>query len=127
MVNNDWYQWTNPSKLPASVDTQIEDVHIEGIQGDKLLNAYIMYFVSNWINLKRISVPVSTRLITKFNVAEFNGARGKLRNACELTIFTNHKGNATNLDHNLVKLKFVEFNTDCEVFPFHDFTMASNQ
>lgn len=36
----------------------------------------------------------------------FDKAKRKLKNACELTLFTDYKDNATNLEHKLVKKKF---------------------
>lgn len=44
-------------------------------------------------------------------VMTFDKAKWKLKNACELTLLTDYEDNATNLEHKLVKIKFVKFNS----------------
>lgn len=97
---------------------QVEEVHIDYINNYETLSNCVTLFACHWMNLKRLVVPVSSKCRdVKFDVAALNSTREKLENACELTIFTNQEGNATNLDHKFVKLKFVEFKYDC-VCPF---------
>lgn len=130
----DWLQSSYFDQLIDRVDgtrnmtlPRIEEVHIEEINNDRQLSIYVMQFVRHWINLKRILVPRSIYDDTKFDIAELNRAREKLKNACELTIYTNHRGNATNLDHELLKLKFVEFERGSDAYPFQDYTMTTKQ
>lgn len=103
---------------------QIEEVQIEFTGSYNRcddVSMYVMQFAKHWINLKRIIVPACN---SKFDIAELNEARENLENACELTIFTNHKDNATNLDHKLVKLKLVGFTSDCNVSPFQGYCLS---
>lgn len=89
----------------------IEEVHFVDID-DEHMYIYILWFVSHWRKLKRIFVPASIYSDVVFHnsmLAKLSQQRRKLRNSCELTIFTNHKGNTTNLSHDLVKVKLVEF------------------
>lgn len=85
---------------------QIEEVSLEdGL--DRQLFAFVMLFVRHWANLKKITVPL--RRCEPFHIAELNRARAKLKNACELTIFTHHQCDSTNMaDYKLVRLKTVE-------------------
>ncbi|KAG4077886.1 hypothetical protein HA402_013820 [Bradysia odoriphaga] len=61
-------------------------------------------FVRHWKNLRTIFVPVAN-YGSKLDIAKLNRAREKLNDACELTIFTNHKSLPTNLEHAMVKLQ----------------------
>lgn len=100
-------------------EVQIEDdrKQLEGAQIEDDFSTYAMLLVRSWKNLKRIRCdnrnPYHTTSFfvrhSTFNITELNRAREKLRNACELTIFTNCIGNVTNLNHKLVKLKLVKF------------------
>lgn len=104
---------------------QVEEVQFEYVFDTMC----ITLLVTHWMNLKRILVSTNRddNYSPKFNIAMLNRARRKLKNACELTIFTNCEGNSTNLDHELVKLKFVEFEYDCDAHPFQRYCMPSNQ
>lgn len=90
---------------------QLEEVQIKNTY--EVLAEYALFHVRNFKYLKRIRCARfdgkvdSTHSI--FETTELNRAREKLENACELTIFTNCEGNATNLDHKLVKLNVVKF------------------
>lgn len=112
----------------------VEEVLIEGI-GHALLTR-LTQLVRHWINLKRIMVPVnvwwrhSGLKQTNFETSYLNRIRGKLKNASALTIYTNHKVNATNLQHELVKLKlvkFVHYESDCNGSPLQPYRMISRQ
>lgn len=94
-----WCQYTISDAQNVSLP-QIEEVQIA--KGDEKL--FVMHFVKQCTNLKRILVTG----YTKFDIAELNRARASLESACELTIFTNIKENATNLDYKLVKVKLVK-------------------
>lgn len=131
---SDWLQSHYFDQLIQQVDKtqnmtlcRIEEVHIEEICNNQQLSTYVMQFVRHWVNLKRILVPRSFGDDTDFDIAELNRTREKLKNACELTIYTNHQGNATNLDHELVKLKFVEFESGSDAYPFQVYSMATKQ
>lgn len=102
---------------------QVDEVQIDSIEDDETIHNCVMQVFRHWKNLKRIFVPKSSKCNIKFDIDELNRARKKLEQACELTIFTNHKGNATNVDYDLVKLKFVEFKSDS----FKRFFMPSGQ
>lgn len=126
-------EWSNFDELIGVVDTtnnmalpQVEEVHFGDIDGEKELLAFVMLFVRHWTNLNKILVPESNHFNTKFDIIELNRARIKLENACELTVFTSHNDNETNLDHKLVKLKFVQFESVCDR-PFEGWRVASEQ
>lgn len=109
-----WSNWTDLDELIGEVDNeknmelpQVEEIQLFQMCSDKELSALIMLFARHWTNLKRLLVD--DRIVARFCIPEFNRARGKLIDACELTIFTNNKSYATNLDYKLVKLKFLKF------------------
>lgn len=127
-----WDSWSDLEELNDLVDStldmalpQIVEVQIEYMHNESELTSYIMQFARHWMNLERMSVPShnSYTYDLTFPIDELNRARGKLKNALGLTIFTNHEGNVTNLDHKLVKLKFVEFERCFDSNPFQDYCM----
>lgn len=96
---------------------QIEEVLI--FPNNKVsLSFVVMQLVGHWISLKRILVPAAYDVEIAFPIADFNRARERLENACALTIYTNNKDSATNLDHKFVKLKFVEMKVDLDLFEY---------
>lgn len=112
---NDYFDWKDMVAIADNTQNidlpSIEEVHIVDIDQEQVY-VYILQFVRHWSKLKRILLPAcmySDTLLHNSIMKRLNRERKKLRNACELTIFTNHTENVTNLDHDLVKLKFVEF------------------
>lgn len=121
---NNWNQLLNLQNLALP---QVTEVHIDHIDSSETLSHCVMLFVKQWKNLKRIVLPVSSGCNDEmFDVAELDSTRKKLKNACELTILTDQKGNATNLNHELVKLKLVEFRYN-GVCPFQRYHIVSAQ
>lgn len=122
-----WSNWNTLDELIDLVDTapiialpQIEELTINGVYGNELLTC-LMQVARHWVNLKKVSATwdFSAHFDGTFPVAELNRARMRLENACELTLFVHYENyNATNLDCDLVKLKYVEFDSDCS-FPQH--------
>lgn len=113
------YRVNNILVLPQVEEIQIDYTGVcdesDGVQ------IYVEEFVSHWMNLKRILLPSCH---TNLDIFELNRARETLKNACELTIFTDHKANeTTDLDHKLVKLKFVEFESDFDECPFQKYCL----
>ncbi|KAG4073554.1 hypothetical protein HA402_000778 [Bradysia odoriphaga] len=101
-----------PPTLDNSTETitlpQIEEIFInDWTREDRMV---LMQFVRYWVNLKKIIIhDTDSCCETVSEVAELNLERTKLKDACELTIYTDTKGTTTNLDHKLVKLKYVKF------------------
>lgn len=146
---NGWGDWTNLDDLIAKVDSaqymslpQVEEVQFVQFEDSKALFAYAMLFARHSTNLKRMLVPFSdvpddltsinnltdqSRGDTKFLIPELNQAREELKDACELIIFTDHKGNATNVDHKLVKLKVVKFEQDYDRDSFQRYFIKSSK
>lgn len=128
----DWDQWSNLDETIARVNSsplmalpQIQEIFIEGVVGSGQLYAYVLQFVRHCKNLKKIYVPKRRRYQTQFDMKILDRERRKLRNACEVTILTSHK-NATNLEHELVKLKYFEFEWNfCLTNPFQRFFISS--
>lgn len=115
-----WNDYLDTDELIAVVDRAqnidlpfIEEVHFVDIDDDEVF-FYILQLVSHWSNLKRIFAPkcIYSGVVLNVILPALNQQRRKLRNSCELTIFTNHSRNETNLNHDLVKVKFVEFTSD---------------
>lgn len=88
---------------------QVEEVLIDCMKNSLSISNLLMLFTRHWSSLKRVLVP-SNGCDVQFDVAGLIRARKKLESACDVTIFTNHDGNSTNLQHDLIKLKIVEFN-----------------
>ncbi len=85
---------------------QVEELQIGGSSCSMSLKK----LVRHWPNLKTILLPGSGNISRPESyIAELNREREKLPNACELTIYTGCEKNKTNVEHKLVKLKFVEF------------------
>lgn len=110
-----WYDCVEmimwPLKEIPPIDTlpQIEEFTIIGRSSKEETLMFLMQFARYWVNLKKVTVYFEHYDVKQLiHVAELNEARMKLENPCELTIFTNAKGNETNLNHELVKLKCVE-------------------
>ncbi|XP_037052102.1 uncharacterized protein LOC119085740 [Bradysia coprophila] len=77
----------------------IKNSHFNGV------NELCMPLVRHWANLTKIFLPICvTYYGFKLDIAELNRAREELNDACELTIFTNHKSFPSNMEHRLVKL-----------------------
>ncbi len=87
---------------------QVEEVLIDYMKNLMAVSNLVMVFARHWLNLKRVVVP-SSGGDAQFDVAGLIRARNKLKSACDVTIFTNHDCNSTNLDHDLIKLKIVKF------------------
>lgn len=122
--DRNWDNWSDFDELIDAVDGKehlavphIEEVHIETQFDDKELFNLVVIMVRHWTNLKRIFVPAKTYLCDENiriaeHVGELNRTRRKLNGASELIIFTDHEENRTILDHELVKLKVVQFVED---------------
>lgn len=107
---------------------QIEEVRINESRHFRRIWIGCMVFAGRLTNLKRLLVPVFHHQVIKFDVAELNRIRGKLKNACQLTLFTNHRRhNKTDLRHSLVKLKIVVFDYGSEDDPFQQYRVLSGQ
>lgn len=114
----DWNDYFDTDDLvQLVVNTQnidlpfIEEVHLIDID-DEQLYVYILQFVSHWSKLKRIFLPAciwSDTVLHDSILATLSQQRRKLKDSCEVTIFTNHNGNRTNVKHDLVKVRYVEF------------------
>lgn len=107
---------------------QVEEVLIDHMKNRIAILNLVMLFTRHWVNLKRVLVP-NNNTILHFDIGELIRAREKLANACDMTIFTNYDDNTTNLDHKLIKLKYVQFK--CNVLDdanlFQRWFMASEQ
>ncbi|XP_037034137.1 uncharacterized protein LOC119072922 [Bradysia coprophila] len=127
----DWNDYFETDDLVRLVDNtrnidlpSIEEVHLIDMD-DEHLYVYILQFVSNWSKLKRIFLPAciwSDTVLHDSFLETLSRQRKKLKNSCELTIFTNHNGNKTNLKHDLVKVKFAEF----KFHPFRQYASVSD-
>lgn len=118
-TEDDWDEWLDSDNLTDLVDkTQnmdlphIEEVHLVDID-DEQVYIYVLLLIRHWVHLKRMLHPASYNNGTKFHVDMLDRERKKLKDACKLTILTNHDGNEANMAHDLVKLKVVEFEYDC--------------
>lgn len=110
-----WHIWFDEDELIDLVDRKrnvelpfIEEVHFKDI-GEELLKAFILQFTRHWKKLNKILLPNSSFEEVQLDVSLLNRERRKLENACTVTIFTDHAENATNVEHDLVKLKRAEF------------------
>lgn len=97
---------------------QIEEIQIQGRNDFSCVMAFARY----WPNLKRIFIPQCPFSNTEYHLSEINRAREELENACELTIISN---TVTNLEYELVKLRFGEFETCCVESNFSNCCMQS--
>lgn len=103
---------------------QIKELQIEGKIHELILLHFVTQFVSQCPNLKRIWWPQCNSFNLMSRITELCRARETLKDACELTIFSDYE---TNLDHKLVKFKFVEFETGFEQSMFSKCCMPSAQ
>lgn len=127
----DWNDYLDMDELVPLVDNTrnidlpfVEEVHLVDMDDDELY-VYILQLVTHWSKLKRIFLPAcifSDTVLHDSFLATLSQQRRKLKDSCELTIFTNHTGNITNLKHDLVKVKFVEF----KFHPFQKYATVSD-
>lgn len=108
---DNWLDWKNVSEQVGTQFISLPQVEELQIQGGKrkLITTYVMQFARHWSNLKRILLPECDSFDTTFHIAELNRVREKLKNACELTILTDNIDDDINVDHPLVKLKYMTF------------------
>lgn len=109
--HDNWLDWKNVSEQVGTqfiTLPQVEELQIQGGKR-KLITTYVMQFARHWSNLKRILLPECDSFNTTVHIAELNRARQKLKNACELTILTDNIDNGINVDHPLVKSKYMTF------------------
>ncbi len=110
-------QWSTVDELITLVNRtytfqlpKIEEISIES-ENDKKILSLLMYMVRHCVCLKKVTISKSkTRLFNDtFTVAKIDRTRMKLKNAGELTIYTNNcvRSGTKNLDHKLVKVKCV--------------------
>lgn len=105
---------------------QIEKVQIESIHRHSHLFAIVTLLLRYWINLKSILLPDSENFDLRFSMRRLHDLRTHNTNSSEVTIFTNREQSADatsdwspeSYDSSLVKLKVVEFESDCDACPF---------
>lgn len=109
------WTWCNDNDLIALVDRK-KNLYLPFIEEVKLIDmdqevaeVFIMLFTRHWIKLNKILLPKSSFGEVELDVSLLNRERRKLKDACEVTIFTDHADNPTNLKHDLIKLKRAEF------------------
>ncbi len=86
---------------------QIEELTIKNYTSHILI--YLLQFARHCVKMKKLTVHKNSNYNdVPFSVVGLNQARSKLKDACELTIITDAVGNETNMDHELVKLKYVD-------------------
>lgn len=86
---------------------KLEQLHLIGLQ--KNFN-YIHAFILNAIKLK--AVIVKDCAFTEFHISELDASREKQPTACKTTIYTEQYNIRTDLSHDIIKIKRVNFEID---------------